>query len=140
MIKFTTFSCHKVIRIRQSEFVRHQFHIHVICTTLSLIKLFQYFSVHKSQTWFCDGVRYFPKGIFPRATFHVKISLVATFQRCNFPSGNFPKVSIGPVRRLRLQWGPNATTRIDIYEVATWENTPWEVATREKFFGKVPNI
>ena len=38
--------------------------------------------------------------IFPRATFQVPTS-----QMFNFPSVNFPKVRIGPLRRCRLQWG-----------------------------------
>ena len=36
------------------------------------------------------GVRYFQKGIFPRATSQVTISQVSTSQMCNFPCGNFP--------------------------------------------------
>ena len=35
---------------------------------------------------------YFPKGIFPRMTFQVTISKVATSQMFNLLSGNFPKV------------------------------------------------
>ena len=31
---------------------------------------------------------------------------------CNFPSGNFPKVRLGPLRRCRLQWGPRAAARM----------------------------
>ena len=49
--------------------------------------------------------RYFPKGIFPRATSQVRISQVVTSQMCNVPSGNFPKVGLGHLRRRRLQWG-----------------------------------
>ena len=67
-----------------------------------------------------NGVRYLPKGIFPKATFQVRISQEATSQMCNFPSGNFPKVRLGPLRRSRLQWGrPSAATG----EVAAWEIT-----------------
>ena len=68
----------------------------------------------------------------------------------NFPSGYFPKVRLGPLKRRKLQrgWmlrlelargssataiGPSATARTDLgscykgkypWEVATWENTP----------------
>ena len=58
-------------------------------------------------------VRYFPKGIFPRATSQVMISQVATSQTCNFQNGNFPKVRFGPPRRRWLQWGPRAAARMD---------------------------
>ena len=43
-------------------------------------------------------LRYYPKGIFQRAT----------SQMSNFPRGNFPKVRLGLLRRRRLQWWPNA--------------------------------
>ena len=39
-----------------------------------------------------------------RATSQVTISLVATSQVCNITNCNFPKVWIGLLRRLRLQW------------------------------------
>ena len=57
------------------------------------------------------GVRYFPKGIS-----QVTISQVATTQMCNFQSGNFPKVRLGPLRRRRLQWrvGPSAAATINL--------------------------
>ena len=59
------------------------------------------------------GVRYFPKGIFPRATSQVTISKVAISQMlCNFPSCTFPKVRLGPPRRRRLQWGPRAAAKM----------------------------
>jgi len=32
-------------------------------------------------------------------------SQVATSQMCNFPTGNFPKVSLGLLWRRRLKWG-----------------------------------
>ena len=51
------------------------------------------------------SVRYFPKGIFLSATSQVSISQVTTSQMWNFPSGNFPKVRLGPLRRRRPQWG-----------------------------------
>jgi len=49
-------------------------------------------------------IGYFFKGMFPRA-----ISEVATFKMCNFPSGKFPKVRLGPLRRRRLNLGPERT-------------------------------
>ena len=58
-----------------------------------------------------SGVRYFPKGILPRATTKLTISQLAISQMCNFPSGNFPKVRINPLRCHRLQWGPSAAAR-----------------------------
>ena len=91
-------------------------------------------------------------------------------QVCNFPSGNFQKVRLGPLRRRRLQWGAERcgwdglrgrAPRLEqaggrelrlgkTWEVAAWEIThlaschlgkyPWEIATWEKSFGKVPNI
>ena len=54
------------------------------------------------------GFRYFPKGIFPRATSHLTISQVATSQMCYLPSGNFRKVRLGHLRLCRLQRGPSA--------------------------------
>jgi len=42
-------------------------------------------------------------GIFPRATYQVTISQVATSQMCNFPGSNFQKVKLGLLRRCRLQ-------------------------------------
>ncbi len=59
------------------------------------------------------GVRYFPKGNFPRATSLVTIFQGATFQMSNFPSGNFPKVRLGLPTHFRLQLGPSAAARID---------------------------
>ena len=46
------------------------------------------------------GVRYFPKGIFPRATSQVSIS-----QMCKFPSVNFLKIMLDPLRHRMLKWG-----------------------------------
>ena len=57
-------------------------------------------------------VRYFPKDIYPRATSEVTISQVAASQMCNFPSGNFPKVRLGPLRRSRLQCEPSTADRM----------------------------
>ena len=54
------------------------------------------------------GVRYFPKGNFPRATSQVSISQVANSQMCYLPSNNFPKVRLGPLRHSGLQWGGRA--------------------------------
>jgi len=97
-------------------------------------------------------------------TFPKDFSQVATFQMFNFPSGNFPKVRLGPLRRRRLQWGPIAAARMregpktmartgwdralrlgQTCQVAAWEISfmgrchlgkyPWE-----KSFGKVPNF
>ena len=96
--------------------------------------------------------------IFPRATSQVTIS-----QMCNFPCGNLPKVRLGPLRPHMLQQGLSAAARmgaercdqnmleakssgqdrlgrlphgkLHILEVATWE-----IASQEKWFGKVPNI
>jgi len=39
-----------------------------------------------------NGVRYFNKGIFPRALSQLAIFQVATSQMCNFPSGNFQRL------------------------------------------------
>ena len=50
-----------------------------------------------------SGVRYSPKGIFPRATSEVSISQEATSQTCDFPSGNFTKARLGLLKRRRLQ-------------------------------------
>ena len=56
-------------------------------------------------------VRYFPKDIYLRATSEVTIFHVAASQMCNFPSGNFPKVRLGPLRRSRLQCEPSTADR-----------------------------
>ena len=71
-----------------------------------------------------SGVRYFPKGIFPRATAQVTISKVATSQIYIFSSDNFPKVRLGLLRRHRLprDWalriglarGPSAAASTDL--------------------------
>ena len=45
--------------------------------------------------------------IFSSGSSSREFSQVATSQMCNFPSGNFPKVRLGPLRRRRLQWGPS---------------------------------
>ena len=70
-------------------------------------------------------------GIFPRAT-----NQVTTFQMCNFPSGKFPKVRLGLLRRRRLQCGPSPAARTDFaaWEIAQWGychlgKYPWEVGT-----------
>jgi len=57
-------------------------------------------------------VRYFTKGIFPRANSQVTIFQVASSQMCNYPSGNFPKVRLDPLKRCRLQLGPSAAARM----------------------------
>ena len=102
--------------------------------------------------------RHFPKSDFPSDNFQV-----ATSQMGNFPSGNFPKIRLGPLRRraLRIGWarGPSAAARTGLrpsavagtdLEMAAREIShfgschlgkyPWEVASWEKSFGKVPNI
>ena len=71
------------------------------------------------------------------------------FSSDNIPSGNFPKVRLGPLRRRRLQWG-QARRLGRTWEVAAWEiahlgschlgKYPWKVNAWEKAFGKVPNI
>ena len=43
-------------------------------------------------------------GTFPKAFSQVTNFQVATSQMCNFRSGNFLKVRLGPMRRRRLQW------------------------------------
>ena len=53
------------------------------------------------------GVRYFPKGIFPRAT-----SPVATSQMCNLLNGNFAMIRKDLLRRRRLQWGSSGVARM----------------------------
>ena len=52
-----------------------------------------------------------------------------------------------PNATVRTDWGPRAAAKTDlplgklhICEVATRENTPWEVAVWENVFEKVPNI
>ena len=61
--------------------------------------------------------RHFPKWQLSKCA----ISQVTTFQMCNIPSGNFPKVRLGTLRRRKLQWcralrlvrarGPNAVAK-----------------------------
>jgi len=68
------------------------------------IRCYPVFVAHSHHSF---GVRYFPKGIFPRTT-----SQVTIFQICNFPSGNFLKVRLGLLRRRRLQWGRSAAARM----------------------------
>ena len=34
-------------------------------------------------------------------------------KKCNFPSGNFPKFRLRPLRRSRMQWGPSVVARAD---------------------------
>ena len=104
-----------------------------------------------------QGVRYYPKGIFPRATSQVTISQVATSQMCNFP-----KVRLGPLRRRRLQqvggrvlwlgWtrkaercsyirlGAERCGQDRLGKLPLRKLHMWEVATWEKTFRKVPNI
>ena len=104
-------------------------------------------------------------GTFPQAFLlgqlpKLQLPKCAISQMCNFPRGNFPKVRLGPLRRRRLQWeaerrGYNrllgwALWLGQTWEVAAWEiarlgsfylgKYPWEVATWEKYFGKVPNV
>ena len=71
-----------------------------------------------------------------------------------FPSDNFPKVKLGPLRRRRLQWGPSATARLgqgpgqnrvwaercsqDRLEMLPFGKLPfWEVAIWENTLGKL---
>ena len=79
----------------------------------------------------------------------------------NFPSGNFPKVRLGLLRRRRLHQGPSAAARMGIEGQSAAACTdlesfclgnctlrkcchlgkyPWEVAAWKNTFGKVPNI
>ena len=66
------------------------------------------------------GVRNFPIGHFSRATSKVTVSRVATSQMCHFPSDNFPKVRLGPLRPhrlldwVRIGYRPSAAARIDL--------------------------
>ena len=51
----------------------------------------------------------------------------------NFPSGNFPKVRLGLLRRRRLHWGPSAAARMGQRGRAlrleqTWKVFAWEIA------------
>ena len=98
--------------------------------------------------------------IFPRATSQVTASQLATSQLCNFPSGNFLKVRLGPLRRCRLQKGPSAVARIGQGAERSGQNRLgaeccgqnilgklplgklhiWEVAALENAFGKLPKI
>ena len=55
--------------------------------------------------------RYFPRDIIPRATSQLTISQVATPLMFKFPSGHFPKVKLGPLRRRMLQLGPSDAAR-----------------------------
>ena len=57
----------------------------------------------------------------------VTIFQVSTSQMCNFPSGNFPKVRLGPLRRNMLQWGTGRVLWLE-QEVATWEKSFGKVA------------
>ena len=103
-------------------------------------------------------VKHYQK-LFPKAFFE------GDFLIDNFPSGNFPKVRLGPLRRRRLQWGVERCGQDGLggraprleqawgrklrlgqtWEIAHLESChlgkyPWEVSTREKSRGKVPNI
>ena len=75
-----------------------------------------------------SGVRYFPKGIFPRATSQVTISKVATSQMYSFPSDNFPKARLGLLRlqrdwalRVWLARGPSAAASTDLGSLHIWK-------------------
>ena len=57
------------------------------------------------------GVRYFPKGIFPRATSQGTISQVETSLISNFPRGNYPNGG----RALRLVWARGPSTAVRTY-------------------------
>ena len=102
-----------------------------------------------SQVLYSVGVRYFLKGIFPRVTSQVAIFQVVTSQMCNFSSGNFPKVRLGPLRRSRLQQGPSAAARTDlgscrlgnctVGKLPLWK-MPLGSCQLGKILGKVPNI
>ena len=97
----------------------------------------------------------FPKWQLPKCA----ISQEATSQMCNFPSGNFPKVRCNcPVRHRMLPWGralwiewsrgQSAAARtywgwgraMRLGQLPLGKIPPWEVATWEKFVGKVSNI
>ena len=86
-----------------------------------------------------NGVRYFPEGIFPKATpKYVTVSPVVTFQLCNFQSGNFPKVRLGPLRRRRMQWGAERCGWDRLGKLSLRKFLIWEVATLENNLGKLP--
>ena len=96
------------------------------------------------------GVMYYPKGIFPRATSQVTISHVATSLMCHFPSGNFSKVRLGPLRPRRLYGGMGRALRLGwnmgaepcgkdrLRKLPLGNLHIWEVATRENTLGKMP--
>ena len=114
----------------------------------------QYWKLEYVSTWV--RVRYFRKGIFPRATSKVTIFQVATSKMCNFPSGNFPKVRLSILRRRRLQWELSAAAKMDwraecrgqnrmggralrlgqTWEVTAWENILWKLPLGENLLGK----
>ena len=93
------------------------------------------------------GVRCFPKDIFPKGNFQTTISQVATSQLYNLPSGIFPKVRLGRLRRRRLHWG-RALLLGQTWEVAALKIANlgscrlrkylWGVAAWENTFGELP--
>ena len=98
-------------------------------------------------------------GILPKAFSQgwLPKSQKATCEMFNFPSVNFPKVRLDPLRIRRLQWGrglrleqawePSVVVRTDLgscrlgnctfgkFPLHTWETTTWE-----KSLKKVPNM
>ena len=94
------------------------------------------------QVYILRAGRYFPKGFFPKWQLPKGIFPSANFPNVQQnPSGNFPKIRLGPLRRHMLQWG-RSLRQGQTWEVAAWEighlgscylgKYPWEVATWKK--------
>ena len=86
------------------------------------------------------GVRYFPKGFFPRVTSKVAIFQVATSQMHNFPRGNCPKLRLGLFRHRRVQnaMGPSAARKLPLRKLHIWEVDTWKNTLGKLSLGKVP--
>ena len=86
----------------------------------------------------CTFPKAFSKGRLPNVLFFQ----VVISQMCNFPSANFLKVRLGPLRRNLLQKGGGAgdAAMIDLGIFRLGNCTFGKIATWEKSFGKVPTI
>ena len=82
---------------------------------------------------------------FSTLTSQVSISQMETSQMCNFPSGNFPKVMLGPMRHHRLQWGAKrcgqdglgadrrGQNKLALLLGRTWEAAAWLITHLGKY-------
>ena len=89
-----------------------------------------------------NGVMYFPKGIFQRATSQCTIFPSGNFSNVQFPKRQLPKGQVRPseTKPVAKRGGAGDAAMIDLGIFRLGNCTFGKIATWEKSFGKVPTI